>query len=1011
MSRVARCVAVVVCMAALGHAATALAQVSTGQIFGKVTDSSGGVLPGVAVTIASPALIQPQTAVTSESGGYQFPRIPIGTYSITFDLTGFKKTVHNDVVIQAGFNAEIDIKLEISTLQETVTVTGESPVVDTRSTALAASFSKEALDKIPSARDPWVILEQTPGVMMSGSNVGGNLSGQQTSFNAYGSSSNQQWNIDGAVISDIASGNSSPTYYDFDSFDEIQVTTGGSDASQQGAGVQVNFITKSGGNTLRGSARFFDTNQRFESNNITSAQRDLAAAGGSPIQDIKDYGFEVGGPIVKNRLWYWGAAAKNNINVGVVNFFDTANPTCATEAANPGGKDASGNYLYGIKQLWDCYKTDNTELINYNGKLQFQENAANKTTFVAVDGIKRRNARGADAFHPLITTRRQDGPTIVYRSEHQWIASNRLTITAQYTHIYEKWGQYFQNPGLADVQAISYIDTGFFDRNTTSGNYATNRPQDDIRADSNYFLSNFLGGDHAMKFGFAYRRSPVESITSYGGGATLRIRSAANMGTCSVGGTTYTLGCQEADIRRDSDTSYILYGRSLYWNDSYKKSRATINIGLRYDRQFDIARPASTPANRILPDLLPAIQIAGADAGARYNNLSPRGGVTYDLRGNGKSVLKVNAGRYYGIGMYTATRLQPTGATTLRYAWRDVNGDNIIQRNELDLSKFLTTPSSNYNPANPSAATTPATVDPNLRNDITDEVIAGIDHEVISNFAVGVSYIYRKYHDLQNTSTTAPDRSDPSDTTQSYVPVPFTAVCGNPATCGSQVFSGVYYQRATPLHAGTILRNNTQYNTYDGIELTGRKRLANHWMMNASLVYNRQRHYEPNANTDYLDPTNHAPIDLIDGYESGAISQSGASTQSSGRNAPWIGKLSAMYQLPWDINVAGNFNGHSSFPLNEYILSPNRTGQLGTVNVYLQPFNSVRMPTLYQLDAHVDKTLSFGRRRISLNLDVFNLVNNNVVLGQTERQNQSTANNITSMLAPRVARFGLKVNF
>src|SRR5262249_28545984 len=157
-----------------GSVTPAIAQVSTGEIFGKATDGTGAVLPGVSVTLSGPALIQSQTAVTSESGGYRFPRIPIGTYSLGFGLAGFKKVIRDGIVIQAGFNAEIDTKMEISTIQETVTVSGESPVVDTRSTAISASFNKEALDKIPSARDPWVILEQTPGVLMSGSNVGGN---------------------------------------------------------------------------------------------------------------------------------------------------------------------------------------------------------------------------------------------------------------------------------------------------------------------------------------------------------------------------------------------------------------------------------------------------------------------------------------------------------------------------------------------------------------------------------------------------------------------------------------------------------------------------------------------------------------------------------------------------------------------------------------------------------------------------------------------------------------------
>jgi Carboxypeptidase regulatory-like domain len=990
---------------AVALAAPAWAQVSTGEINGKVTDTTGAVLPGVSVVLSGPALIQPQTVVTAESGGYRFPRIPIGTYTVSFELSGFKKAVHEGIVISAGFAADVNVKLELTTVQETVTVTGESPVVDTKSTTLASAFSREALEKIPSARDPWVILEQTPGVMMSGSNVGGNLSGQQTSFSAFGSSSNQQWNIDGAVISDIASGNSSPTYYDFDSFDEIQITTGGSDASQQGAGVQINFITKSGGNTLRGSTRFYDTNQKFENNNITTDQRDHGAAGGNPIQDIKDYGIEVGGPILKNRLWYWGAASKNNINDGVVNFFDTSSADCANVAANSTAKDSSGSYLFGIKQLWDCYKTDNTQLLNYNGKLQFQENAGNKSSFTAVDGIKTRNARGADAFHPLITTRKQDGPTILYRSEHQWIASSRLTLTAQYAHIHEDWGLFFQDPSLGTVQAISFVDTGFADRNTTSGNYHTIRPQDDIKADANYFLTSFLGGDHSIKFGFDYRRSPVESITSFGGGATVRIRAASNQNTCTVGGVTGI--CNEASITRDSDFSYIQYNRSLYFNDSYKKNRATINFGVRYDRQFDIARAASTPANVILPDLLPALQYNGADSGARYNNLSPRGGLTYDVRGNGKTVLKVNGGRYYGLGMYTASTLQPTTATTLRYAWRDLNADNIVQRNELDIAKgFLTAPSSNYNPANPSAAVTPATVDPNLKNDITDEFIGGIDHELMKNFGIGVSYVYRKYHQLLGTY-----RSDPADVVSSFSPVPFTANCLNTVngslTCNAPSYSGTYFQRSTPLHAATILRNNSNYNVYNGLELSARKRLANRWMMNGSVVYNRLRHYEPDP-ADWLssttnvitDPTNHLPIDQISGYETGT------------RNGPWIGKLSGMYQFPWGINGAANFNGHSSFPFNPTIVTGNRTGSLGTVSIFINPQNAQRYPAVYTLDVHADKTINLGQqRRLSLNFDLFNIANNNVILDQVVRQNATNANNINTLLAPRVARFGLKVNF
>jgi hypothetical protein len=992
-----------------------MAQVSMGEVFGKVTDTTGAVMPGVTVTLSGPALIQPQTSVTAESGAYRFPRIPIGTYTVSFELAGFKKSVREGIIIQAGFNAEIDAKLEISTVQETVTVSGQSPVVDTRSTSISASFSREALETIPTARDPWVVLQQTPGMVMSGQNVGGNLSGQQTSFTAMGSSNNQQWTMDGAVVSDIASGNSSPTYYDFDSFEEINVTKGGSDASQQGAGVQVNFITKSGGNTVRGSGRFYQTNQKFEANNISDKQRDLSAAGGNPIQDIKDVGFEVGGPIVKNKFWYWGTASKNNIDVGVVNFYDnTLGPTCQTLAGNTdlaNSKNASGGYVYAIKDLWDCYKTDNTTLINYNGKLQFQEKTGHKSTFTVTDGIKRRNARGADAFHPLITTRRQDGPTVFYRGDHQWIASNRMTLTAQYTHISENWGQYLQNDSLFNVQAIQYIDTGFFDRNTASGNYETHRPQDDIRADGNYFLSSFLKGDHAMKFGFSYRRSPVESLTTYGGGANLRIRSTANMPSCTVGGITYAAGaagCQEVDIRRNSDFSYILYSQSAYWNDSYKAGRATVNVGVRYDRQYDIARAASIPANSILPALLPAVNYPGGDSGARYNNISPRFGITYDLRGDGKTVLKVNAARYFGLGMATASRIQPTGSTTLRYAYKDLNGDGSVQANEIqdDKTKFLTTPSSNYNPNNPSAVSTPNTVDTGLLNDKTDEIALGIEHEVMSNVAVSAFYYHRKYSDFQRLFRT-------KDFAAAFVPVTATATCGNAATCGTQSFSYTYYQRpgTVGLDPAQILRNDGRYNNYDGLELSARKRLTHHYMVSGSLVFNREREFLPQADRDYLDPTN---VSFTNGFEGGGSVYSGpcCSVGSASRQLPWVGKLGGMYQFPFSITAAANFIAQGGGPRNIYVQSPTRTSSLGTINVLLQESNSLRYDDYYQLDLHVDKAIRLiGQRRITLNADLFNAFNNNVVLATQERQNTSTANNITTLLAPRVARFGLKVSF
>jgi Carboxypeptidase regulatory-like domain len=765
----------------------ASAQVSTGEIFGKATDSTGAVLPGVTVILTSPALIQSQTASTEASGGYRFPNIPIGTYTVTFEIAGFKKLVRESVVITAGFNAEINAKLEISTVQESVTVSGESPVVDTKSTQLGGNFNLKALQDIPTARDPWEIIQQTAGLTMTTENVGGNGSGQQPGFSAHGTD-RQLWTMDGATITDTSS-NSSPTYYDFDSFEEMTINTGGGDASQQSGGITVNLITKSGSNVFKGSGRFYVTDDKFESQNVTDDLRRQGAGAGNPIQNIKDFGFEVGGPLLRNRAWFWGARSRNDIKVGVIGFL-----------IDPAGDPNDRNNL----------RTDLTRLDDYNIKLQYQESTGHKSTFFWSRGDKIRNARGVNSTTPIESAFKQRGPTDIYRIQHQWVVNNRLTLDGQFSHTAGGFRLDYQSPDLTDVQRINYVDESRVARSAAS-NYDTIRPQYETRIDGNYYLPQFLGGDHSLKFGYRYRTTPIESISQYGGGGEVRIRSASNMNTCTVGGVTYTLGCHEANITRDADFYIQRWDSDFFINDNYRFRRLSVNVGLRLDHYDDEAVAASIPANRILPDLLPAIEFPGADSGVVWNNWQPRLGANYDLLGSGKTVVKFSASRYYGITNGTSNVLQAANATTLRYAWRDLNGDLTAQRNELDLSRFLTTPSSNYNQANPSSVTVPVTVDPNLENARTLEFTAGVDHELMRNFAIGATYIHRKYDQFANTFRVGVSSDE-------YSPVSFTAACGNivngTPTCDQASYTGTYFVRGSPLPAAQLRRNTGQYETY-----------------------------------------------------------------------------------------------------------------------------------------------------------------------------------------------------
>ena len=620
-------------------------------------------------------------------------------------------------------------------------------------------------------------------------------------------------------------------------------------------------------------------------------------------------------------------------------------------------------------------RTDLTRLDDTNVKINFQEARGHKTTAFFSRGDKIRNARGVSSTTPIEAAVKQSGPTDIYRLQHQWVASDSLTFDAQVSHVDGGFLLDFQQPDLVNVQQINYVDQGRVARSTT--NYNTIRPQWETRIDGNYYLPKRLAGEHALKFGYRYRTTPIESISQVGGGATIRIRATGN---------------NEADITRDADFNVQRWDANFFVSDTYRVKRVSITGGLRLDSYRDKALPATSPANRILPDLLPAIQFPGADSGVRWKNWQPRFGFNYDILGTGKTVAKVSASRYYGITMNTAGTLQPTGLTTLRYAWTDLNGDMVVQRPELDLARgFLTTPSSNYDPLNPSSVTTPATVDPNLDNTRTTEFTAGFDHELMRNFAVGATYIHRKYDSLIAAFRVGVSSAE-------YSPVEFTAACGNivdgAPTCDQPSYTGTYFVRGSALPAATIRRNYGSYDTFDGVELSARKRFSNRWMMAANLAVNTGTHYDPEPTRDYTDPTNIAL-------------QNGARTSV----APWSTKFSGLYALPWDVSVSGLFDYRSGFTYNTTILSPNRPNSLGTVSVQLQESNALRRPTFAQFDMRVDKIVKFGTTKLTVGVTVFNILNNNVVLATVTRQNQTTANNVTTILAPRVAQFGVKFAF
>src|SRR4051812_4721416 len=313
--RIARMMVLSVAALAL-LAAPSVAQVSSGRIDATVADSTGAVLPGVTVDISGP---QKQSAVTDSLGEAHFLNLAPGVYAVNAKLSGFSDYLNKNVNVATGASVPLKIALSVAGVSTQVQVTSEAPVVDTKKMTTSTNVSVEELQNIPSSRDPWVVLQSVPGVIVDRVNVGGAESGQQSNYQAKGASgADNTWNIDGVAVTDMAATGSTPTYYDFDMFQEMQVTTGGADVTSATPGVQLNMVLKSGSNTPHGSTRIYFENESLQANNMPA---DLAASiggttgKGNRMHQYYDTGFEVGGPIVNDRLWAWGALGKTHVDL------------------------------------------------------------------------------------------------------------------------------------------------------------------------------------------------------------------------------------------------------------------------------------------------------------------------------------------------------------------------------------------------------------------------------------------------------------------------------------------------------------------------------------------------------------------------------------------------------------------------------------------------------------------------------------------------------------------------
>ena len=961
-----------VALALAAMAGFALGQAQSGNIYGKVVAEDGSALPGVTVTLTGggPTLV----TTTDSRGEFHFLNLaPGSSYALKMELASFTTVDQKAVGVSLGHNTDIRVTMKLTKVEAAVTVQGQAPLLDTKKVGTGATVTRDEMDMIPNARDPWVVMQTIPGVQIDRLNVGGNQSGQQSIFVAKGAQTTQgAWNLDGVTVSDMASGASSPTYWDFDAFQELQVVTGGNDPAIATAGVTLNMVTKRGTNDVHGSARVFITDPAWQAHPaLNSEMRAQSAAGGgsfvgSQITGVQDYGLEVGGPVLRDRLWLWGSYGRDQIDLLTVTGFP-----------------------------------DKTTLEDINGKLNWQVLPSNALTGFYLRGDKRKQGRSAAITRPPETTVDQKGPTALYKIEDNHVVNPSLVVDAFYSYMDEGFQLV---PEGGDKQ--TFQDGSGVWHNSFIAQFFK-RPQHQVLGSGSYFFNTGNLG-HEIKAGGSYRTTGISSVGAWGGGGLIAF-AANSPNDCTVGGVAHQ-AC--GAITRPSNGRTKVDYWSGYASDTITADRLTVSAGLRYDDQKGTALTASVDANPLYPTILPGASAPARD-GVHWQDVSPRFGVTYAIGAQRRTLARASYARYANqLGSYPNNQLSAIpGVAYAYYPWTDTNHNNLIDSGELNTtgSPIRTV---NFNPANPSSPVSVNNIDPDLKSQKTDEIVAGIGHELLPNFAVDLAYTYRHYKDFyfsyRSTDGTLPTyHFDHND----------TATLPN----GTVVTVPVYVINGT-LPPGVFFANRPNYTQeFNGVELTLNKRLSSGWMARGSFAYNNAK--QKVGAGACVDPNNklyNSGEDSVPGAcEDGGLvaPNAGAGSGSFGNvnlQAKWQFNISGAYQLPLGFTVAGSFYGRQGYPI-AYWISDTAVRDGGS-RVYATSVDAFRYSWAHQLDLRLDKNIPITSTiSATLAVDMFNVLNDITITQRNSRLNVASKVNGTNTIfetqAPRIVRFSGRLAF
>lgn len=773
-----------------------LAQTSVqASIIGIVTDETGAVLPGVTITASSPALqLKRVTGVTDTHGEYRLSGLDIGLYEVTYSLDGFQGVKREGVRLSAGFTAKIDVALKLGSINETITVSGASPVVDVASTSGVTTLTQETLELIPTSRQGVIsMLNQAPGVR-SNLDVGGNSTGTIPSFRAFGQDS--AWPVIEGLAANYYPGgaNASGVYIDYGGVDEVQISPSGNDAESPMRGVTLRVIVKSGGNTFHGEALGSWTHPRLFANNATGI---LAEQGilGVPVLRRWDFGGDFGGYVVKDKLWFYTGGRDRKNDVGVLDCYRPDGTQCEGLQQQWFGDGKATYQINSAHRLLGYYQWNRKDGIT--GASQLREWASRNNPIVDGNGAK-------------IEWQGTFRSNVVANALVGYWGFDSLHLNVEDCCRSRFYGENTGRPRTQDLVTLKVTGPGGVT------DYAYNR-KDQFSGSLGWFKSDGFLGDHNVKVGGDFMKGLFRTPTPGrpGGDYILLLN----------GGVPFQIQVYNTPLTRRNNG----WNLGVFVKDQWRMARLTLNLGGRL--AFDhVYVPAQCTDAGVFVRAFPADCISRVDLPA-WNTVVPRVHAAYDLMGSGRTVLKGGWGRFTPIrAINDGAYLNPLDIKSMTFRWRDLNGNRDFDFGE-----------TNLDPNGPDYVSggiaTPGIVNPDEEPSYVDEFTLAIERQMWRDFGVRVGGIVSRETNLSQVINPLIPYSAYTIPVTNLDPGPDGVL--NTADDTGKPFT--YWEYPASLR-GTAFQQVTRVNDrgldrlYRSLEFAVSKRLSNKWQAMASYA-------------------------------------------------------------------------------------------------------------------------------------------------------------------------------